>query len=368
MFSSSRRILQHSPTAAPSERSFLRHLVPLRVLGSGPASSQLRHAFLQQPRLIPVFLGALEQVPLPALPRMIMAEGFQQLLDGRAPQRELRDLFEDADVECRKVLLGMDFDASGVQSIHSTSREERELFESVKTDPLRRLLMYELRGAAGYYARMMAVSSEPEVSASILLRTLIASDVRLDALIGKVVLAFDAHPRDTATGAPMGEPVPAFVSDLMRELLLLERDAFGKYRFDARGDNRMLTHCIKLDNMVKTPDSFSTLLDATMRESGNFVLDSEEVFGRRWMKHRLYCGEEDPRILADLPELETVVTPDDVNPTTRHRLHVRYADPICHRHKETTREVRGSLAHEEVFELAIEDTSRSYWERFFLDR
>lgn len=359
----------------------------MRVYASGPVSTYLRHAFLQQERLIHRFLGALEQVPLPSLPRMLLAEGFQRLLEGESPQRELRELFEEAEMEARKLLLELDVSSSGESIYHNpkTDPRERALWRAVQTDPLTRVLAYELRAAAGYYARLLSVSSDPYTPAAVLVRTIIASDVRTDDYLIKRMLEFDAWPRDVETGERVGpdglrstnshnineervgDTMPPQLEEMVKELLLLERDAFGVFRFDPRGDNHHLVHTLKLSDIVKTPKSYSVLLDPVMRAYGNFSLVRQEIHKNRWNQYTLHCAAEDHRIDANLPLYETVVAKDAITGGDL-RLLARYDEPICNRHKASSREEKGNFGHTEVFELAIEDKNRSYWDKFFMDR
>ncbi|KAG5511945.1 hypothetical protein JKF63_07770 [Porcisia hertigi] len=361
-----------SPLQSPvadGERSFLRNLIPMRVYSTGPPSIYLRHAFLHQDRLIHRFLGALEAVPLPSLPRMLLAEGFQRLLEGEAPQRELRVLFEDAEMECRKMLLHLDVNEGGHRPYHDqrTDLRDREAWHSVTHDPLRRLLAYELYAACSYYARLMAVSSDPYVPAAVSVRTIIASDVRTDHLLVKVTLDFERFPRDVKTGERVGESMPLVVEELMKELLLLERDAFGCFRFDPRGDNHHLVHSLKLADVTKTPQSYSVMLDPLMKRWGNYCVECREIHKGRWKEYRVQCGPEEHRIDSALPLYESVVAKDPITGGTLNML-VHYDEPVCIRHKPSSREEKGNLGHIEVFELAIEAEDRTFWERYFLDR
>ena len=356
--------------AAQNERSLLRNLIPMRVYASGPASTSLRHAFLQQEKLIHRFLGSLEQVPLPSLPRVLLAEGFQRLLEGESPQRELRELFEEAEMEVRKMLLQLDVSSSGAAVYHGAHADptERAAWEAVQGDPLSRVLAYELRAEAGSYARRMSISSDPYTPASVLVRTVIASDVRTDDFLVKMMLEFDEWPRNVETGERQGaQPMPSQIEEMVKELLLLERDAFGVFRFDPRGDNHHLVQTLKLSDIVKTPKSFCVLLDSVIRNYGNFSLTSEEIYKNRWLQYTLHCGQEDHRVDLTLPLCETVVTKDAVT-GNEIRLLARYDEPICARHKASSKEEKGNFGHTEVFELAIENKNRSYWEKFFLDR
>ncbi|KAK7196848.1 hypothetical protein NESM_000625900 [Novymonas esmeraldas] len=358
-----------SSCVTDTERSFLRNLIPMRVYSSGPASTYLRHAFLHREELIRRFLGALEAVPLPSLPRMLLAEGFQRMLEGDVPQRDLRELFEDAETECRKMLLSLDASASGRHPYHDphTSPRERETWHAVAHDPLRRLLAYELRAVSSFYARHMAVSSSPYTPAAVIVRTIIASDVRTDNLLVKATLELERHPRDPETGERRGPALSPAVEEAVKELLLLERDCFGSFRFDPRGDNHHLVHSLKLADMTKTPQSYSVMLDPVMQRYGNYCITCEEVHKGRWKHYTVHCGAEDHRIDPALPPFESVTTTDAITGGET-RLLVHYDEPVCLRHKASTREERSNVGHVESFELAIEDKNRTFWERYFLDR
>ncbi|KAG5487755.1 hypothetical protein LSCM1_08121 [Leishmania martiniquensis] len=355
--------------AADNERSLLRHLIPMRVYSSGPPSLYLRHAFLHRDRLVRRFLGALEAVPLPSLPRMLLAEGIQRMLEGDTPQRELRALFEDAEVECRKMLLHMDVSEGGHRRYHDprTNPHDREAWHAVAHDPLRRLLAYELCAACSHYARLMAVSSNPHAPAAVVVRNVIASDMRRDNLLVKVTLEYEKHPRNVETGERVGEAMPRVVDEVMKELLLLERDAFGCFRFDPRGDNHHLVHCLKLADMTKTRRSYSIMLDPLMHKYGNYCVECVEVYKGRWRQYRVHCGPEDHRIDPELPPFEMVVANDPITGGALNMV-VHYDEPICLRHKHSSREEKGNFGHTEVFELAIEAKNRSLWEQYFLDR
>ncbi|ORC93378.1 uncharacterized protein TM35_000012550 [Trypanosoma theileri] len=367
------------------ERSFLRHVIPLRVQGAGSMATLYRHAFIHQEHLIHRLLRALETVPLPALPRMLLAEGFQRMLEGQTPQRDIRALFEEAENEARRVLIQAEFHSDNCQH-----QEEGYLYTAIKRDPLMRLLAYELRAACGYYAQLMAISSQPEEGAAALLRTLIASDVRTDPLLVDVMLRFEALHRNEETGERL-ESCDSPVEEFVKECLLLERDAFGVFRFDARGDNRHLVHCIKLGDIGKTPRSFAVTIDPILQQHGNFILERTPVHQGRWVEHRLSCAPESHRVDSRLPSLETLsvtLNSTETTTTTTSSTHnsnnnnnnstisgeeplsllVRYDEPLCRRHKETTREKDAAIHHIEVFELAARDTSRGFWEKWFLDR
>ncbi|EAO00285.1 hypothetical protein C3747_14g88 [Trypanosoma cruzi] len=360
------------------ERCFLRHVIPMRVQGAGSAAALYRHAFLHQESLIQRVLGALESVPLPALPRMLLAEGFQRMLDGETPQRDIRALFEEAENEARRVLIQAESHSS-VNSQHC----DGHFYAAIKTNPLMRLLAYELRAACGYYAQIMSIRSQPEDGAAMLLRTLIAADIRTDPFLVDVMLKFAALRRNVDTGERL-EACPSPVEEFVKECLLLERDAFGRFRFDARGDNRHLLHCIKLSDITRAPRDFAVLLDPVLRQHGNFCIQSTSVHQGRWMEHRLSCAEESHRVDPHLPLLETVEVPSNkeselsvgdavgvahgVSGRPPLVFFVRYNDPMCRRHKETTREKGAEKDHLEVFELAVEDKSRTFWEKWFMDR
>ncbi|EPY41552.1 hypothetical protein AGDE_02372 [Angomonas deanei] len=342
------------------EKSFLRNVIPLYAKSNGLASTYHRHAFLYQNELIGKVLLALENVPLPTAPRMVLAEGFQRMLEGDCPQRDIRALFEEAHTLARQVL------ASAVDG--GKPHGEERLLQGVRYDPLLRLLAYELTAACDYYYNLMGVGTDPQRSCSVALQMLVGSDLRTDGLLGKMTHAFHDHPRVLETGERLAE-VPVDVEEFIKETFLLERDIFGEYRFDARADNVYLLHCLKLSDIVKTPQSFVVLLDPLVKSCGNFDLQSDVVRQGRWVRHTLKAGKEDHRLLSRLPSLETIVLDDDIAEGKKMEILVYYDKPICmHRQKGTTKETKGDLVHTEVFELAVENKNKTFFERWFMDQ
>lgn len=355
-----------SPNAVAAEKSLLRNLVPFRVGGGGPMATNLRIALTNRPELADRFLATLQQVvELPVLPRRLLAEGIQRVLEGDRPQRDLRHLFEDAETETRRVLLGITRDANGVEVQRQGA--ERLSFEAVQGNAHVRLLAYELYAACGYYARLLSVSSQPEVEAALAVRTLIATDVRTDAVLGQALQQFVDIPRDVHTGQRL-VALPVTTAMFAKETLLMERDAFGVYRFDARGDNSNLFHNHKLDDVGKTPKSFSLMYDPVVVAAGNFEVESRKIHNGRWWSHQISCGPE--HHIVDPPHLPSLEVLDGTDNVTEEpvRCRVCYSEPICQRHKLTTRESKGSLPHRQVIELAAEQSPRSFWAKYFMDR
>ncbi|KAH8605398.1 hypothetical protein ERJ75_001607000 [Trypanosoma vivax] len=290
------------------------------------------------------------------------------MLEGQSPQRDVRVLFEEAEMEAHRLLLDTEWSRRRHQA-------DAHLYAAIKHNPLSRLLAYELYAVCGYYVRLMGISSQPEEGAAALLRTLIASDIRTDYLLQQTMLRFESLRRDVETGERL-EDCETSVEEFVKECLLLERDAFGQFRFDARGDNRHLLHCIKLEDIAKSPKSFAVVLDPLVKQQGNFTLQRTAVYQGRWMEHRLACGVESHRVDDRLPLMETVRVADPLedesksSPAASEELSfiVYYDDPVCRRHKETALEKATERAHVEVFELAVEDKNRSFWEKWFMDR
>lgn len=343
-------------------------MLPLSVRSTGSVSYQLRHAYLQQEGLIHCVLGALEHVTLPATPRMLCAEGFQRMLEGQSRQREVRRFFEEAELECRKVLLGTPPYEAPAASVTVTSGSTPALCRAIQSDPYMRLLAYELRAACGHYANLLAVSSTPIASADALLHAALVADPRPDPVFASTVLAFEQLRREESTGARL-ETFPAESDAFIKESLLLERDLLGTFRFDPRSDIRHWLHTLKLSDLGKSWRSFAVIRDPVVQQWSNFTIEEEEVHKNRWMQFKVSCGPENHRIDPALPLMETVFVEDEIEPEKQLSILVRYDEPILsHRVAGTTKESRADTTHTEVLELAIEKRNRGFLERWFMDR
>lgn len=333
--------------AVPStaiQRSFLRSLIPFRYTGSGVPVEVLRAAFIRHEMLIPRVLGTLEVAPLPPMPRMMFAEGFQMMLGGRHPQREVRAMFEDASLGIRKWL---------------NDDESEEAYNAIL-----RLLGYELLAAASYYFALTSITSAPQDAASIAARSVVTSDLKADRVISAHVVAFEDMERHVETGARPEDPM---LDVLAQEMFLLERDAFGKHRFDFRGAKRHIFHHIEVESITKTDKSFSFLKDSIVRSHGNFSMESKIVHQGRWVEHRLWCNNEDTRVDAALPQNEVINLKSDGWAAT---VRVNYSDPICERMMTTNSSIKAvetmtDIPHVEIFELAVPDRDSTFLERWF---
>eukprot|EP00796_Vickermania_ingenoplastis_P001454 gene1455-844_t len=558
--------------STPPPHSLLRHLVPLRADGEGPAATLLRHAFLARDSIfIPAFLASLSNAPqvddpspnasdplLPLLPlvgpphqrlhagfpltqRVLLAEALQLLLEGDAPQRVVRDAFEQAELACRRALLDLEeirdeffylpppafspahgaAEADGAYGrlLHRQYAAERAGWLAVQTCPLFRLWMFELRAAAAYYGTLFSIPGSggtPSTHvASVTVYSIVAADVRRDALLSETLLRWEADAvkaasereerraterrrdqlsmwrrlrrRMTQQNAALGEEEDKFaywlrlktgeirgtethrphaqrgeetegsaaeggvhrkqipsmaeeraahcpaggaavppappslvyeygrsmlrscgragsstvytsLTDLfVHELLALERDCFGAFRFDPRGDNRHLLHLFQLKDVGKTWESFALLLHPLLRQSGNYVVSYRPIANARWWEFCVRCGQEDHRLIPNTPipvpvteggrdppqphsaqgttqgdeaapapealplfeEIRVSTSPENAASPLQSSSMVRfmayYNDPICHlRPGATEKEKRGNLQHTEVFELAVE--------------
>lgn len=327
------------------QRSFFRSLVPFRYSGGvGVPADVLRGVFLRREMLIPRVFGTLEVAPLPAMPRMMFAEAVQMMLSGKYPQREVRSMFEDASVEMRRWL---NDDTSGDAE-----------------NPVLRLLGYELLAAASYYFAITSITSSPNAAASIAMRSVVTSDLKADQVMTRTALAFEALERNIETGARPEDPG---LDVFCQEMFLLERDAFGKHRFDFRGAKRHLFHHFEVESVGKTLTTLALTKDPVFVSHANIHVEGKVVHQGRWTEHRVWCNEEDTRVDSTLPKVETVNLQGD---GWKAAVQIHYADPVCERMMLTNPSAKALEAlsdkqHIEVFELAVPDRHSTFLEKWF---
>lgn len=169
----------------------------------------------------------------------------------------------------------------------------------------------------------------------------------------------------------------------VREILLLERDVFGCFRFDPRGDNRHLFHLHQLEQITKTWDSCALLFHPLVRFFGAFTVRYIPIANHRWMKLEISCNEEDHRVCVGggttkdsvdsrcdwdskgLPLFEEISTVDEEEASLAENISnaklprisfmVAYNTPICPiRVSATRKELKERIQFKETFELAIE--------------
>lgn len=214
--------LFHSISSVPApNHSLLRHLIPLHLVGNDqPPAVLLRYSFIHRKDIfLPSLLTSLETAPatFPKTPLVLLAEGFQLILEGGHPQRHLREAFEKAELACRRILMDSELTNSSHFSLllpslsenctSSTSHDyrsiiqyheaaEREAWELVKISPLYRLWMFELQAAAAYYIEIFSIpSSSAHITcydvAAMAVQHIVAGDVRRDALLANAVLHWE---------------------------------------------------------------------------------------------------------------------------------------------------------------------------------
>lgn len=215
------RLLHTSPSIPSPNHSLLRHLIPLHLVGNNqPPAVLLRHSLIHRKDIfLPSLLTSLETAPtnFPKTPIVLLAEGFQLILEGGHPQRLLREAFEKAELACRRIL--MDFEttdssffslllpSSSENCFSSTSHDyrslieyheaaERDAWELIKISPLYRLWMFELQAAAAYYIKIFSIpSSSAHITcydvAAMAVQHIVAGDVRRDALLANAVLHWE---------------------------------------------------------------------------------------------------------------------------------------------------------------------------------
>jgi hypothetical protein len=325
------------------QRSFLKSLIPFRYAGGGIPTDIIRSVFLRHEMLIPRLLGTLEVAPLPAMPRMMFAEAFQMLLSGRYPQREVRSMFEDSSVEMRRWL-----NEDGLEAVN----------------PVLRLLGYELLAAASFYFALMSITSTPNAAASIAVRSVVTSDLKSDKTLLGSIVAFEELERDIATGARVEDPG---LDVVVQEMLLLERDSFGKHRFDFRGSKRHILHHLEVESVGRTERSLALVKDPVMKGYGNFSTSEKVVHQGRWIEHQLWCNDEDSRVDSTLPLTERVKLSGDGWDAN---VLIDFGGPLCDRMLTTHSSIKAvetmsDVRHVEVFELAVPDRDSTFLERWF---
>lgn len=130
-------------------------------------------------------LGSLESLDVALAPRAALAQAIQKMLVGDAMQRDVREDFDQAEAEARKCRNG--------------------LYEAQRwsQDPEYRVNAYVLHMAAGYWARMFQISSDPQFDAQNFIRQMYTTDFRKDPLLEDMVscLTHQKTRRDRLTPA-----------------------------------------------------------------------------------------------------------------------------------------------------------------------
>ena len=325
------------PPPIRREFSVLRKLVPLRLIGAGPVANLLSSAYLNREPLIHMVLGTLEdsQIDLPI--RAAFADAFQQLLEGEAPQRDLRRMFEAIELQYRSKL----------------NFEEGQW----KYDPAFRLEAFQQRMAALYYATMLGVSATPQDTTETSLRAMLNSDIGVqEGIFTDIFRALE----DSEKRPLLPPEYRKFIGDMA----ILERDVFGMYRLDGRGNGQRLIHCIKASDVGQSHDSVQLLSDPTIEEHGNFFL-IEDDSNPRWVSYELMCGNEDHKVLPDLPDTEYISVSGE---GWKHKVQLIYNSPLVTKRLVHAHKLRTGDQCTEKFELNVTDKNRSFFERFFLDR
>ena len=323
--------------AAAPRHSLIRNLIPFTIAGAGPVANLYRAAFLHRQPLVKNMLKRLETLDTALHPRVALAEALQRMLQGQLLQRDLRPLFERAEVMYR--------------------RELNDTNCRCSTDPPYRLLTLQLWLTSIFYVDMLAVSADPFHNAEIRLYSGMTSDVGKDELLTKLFVAYENF--ETRPEIP-----PEFI-ECIEEMLLLERDLFGKYRFDSRRGVKALTHAIALDAVGHDATTASLLDHETIQKYGNFLTEVKEINNGRWREHRLWCGEEDHRLFDFLPGKEKITVAGE---GWSHDIVLSYDTPLCTRtHEVDPTLLKSGEAYVEKFEVVI-PKHRSWLARTFLDR
>ena len=323
------------PPPVRRDFSILRKLVPLRLIGAGPVANLMSSAYINREPLIHMVLETLQEAPTDLPMRAAFADAFQRLLEGELPQRDLRRLFESIELQYRNKL----------------NFSEGQW----KYDPSFRLAGFQLRLAAMYYGTMLGISATPQDTTETCIRAMINSDIGQEPIFTDIFRAFEEVDR-----RPL---VPEEYKKFIGEMMILERDAFGIFRLDGRGNGQRFVHCIKTCDIGNSHETVKILNEPTVEENGNFFLIIDES-NPRWIAYELMCGREDHKVLPDLPDSEFISVRGE---GWHHKVEIVYNSPIV-TSRVASAGKRGDEQCTEKFELNVEDKQRSFFEKFFLDR
>lgn len=209
-------------------------------------------------------LAALEKADLDATPRMMLAEGYQGIMEGKL-QRDIRSIFETAEMECR-------------QAYHGKYEPHR------MGDPMYKLTAFQLWMAAGYWTRMFYISADPLPECSVFLHTKYTADIRRDEALSHVFLrtSSDIGRRDLNDDE----------LSVIAETLLLERDMYGHYRFERRSDQQFFMQSLLSKDVGHNDDTSGVLQLRPVVDHGNFVVEVKEKYDGRWRNVKVSCGDE----------------------------------------------------------------------------
>lgn len=262
-------------------------------------SDAVREVFLHDKTIWVNLLGALEQADMHATPRMVVAECFQAIMEEKL-QRDIRQMFEDAELECRL-------------AYHGKYEPEK------MNDPVYKVTSAQLWMAAGYWARMFAISANPLPECEKFLHTKYTADVRRDGILKDCFIDIL-----TKTGrAALTEQQNKAIGDLC----IVERDLYGQFRMDRSSDQQFLVHSCLCRDIGKTVESFGVIQHPPIEEFGNFFLEVTDTYQGRWRRIEVKCGPEEGMI----PFEEPIFVPEYKQPVAT----AWYNYPLISRREET---------------------------------
>jgi hypothetical protein len=271
------------------ELSLFRKCVPFTYYVSGPVAAVAQRTFERYPHTFTVALEALEELDTTSYPKMLLAESLQALASGTVEQRQLRELFDQAEHAARDEALGA---------------YDRDRWI---VDPEYRLWGFQLHMAAGWWARLLRVSPAPWEEPQHFIHHRYASDVRRDGLITKYTqMVLSQKGRDELNDD---------ITDLFEQIFLLERDLYGQHRFDKRGDQIFLFQSILMSEIGKNPETAGCVLgDVDVINRAGYFKIAEEDQQHRWVKYTVSCKkEDDPEEYSELIEVPEMMATRNPN-------------------------------------------------------
>ncbi|CCW61376.1 unnamed protein product [Phytomonas sp. EM1] len=180
-----------------------------------------------------------------------------------------------------------------------------ELYKKSCVDVNRRVQIHEAIMAAGFYQRAIDMNVLKGEAVRFVLNHY-NFDVRRDVAITKavhdVLLSKEGASLDS--------------DQLIRDLLLLERRLYGKYRFASTGGRRWLTLSVELSD-IKTKEEMNRLMNLpSIKEEGNFTL-SVNGGEKLWETLVLTPNEETETSFLEMANLHSTVKKSDFTYTLR---------------------------------------------------
>lgn len=152
-------------------------------------------------------------------------------------------------------------------------------------DPEYKMMTGQLAMGAGWWARMFLVHHQPWIEAEEFVNMRYGSDVRRDETISQYTrLLLEEAGR---------EKLNEDMHELFKDIFILERDLYGQYRFDRRGDQVFLLQSVKMADVGRNDESAVAIigeLDSVVK-AGHFDVKLTNV-QERWKQYCVTCKPE----------------------------------------------------------------------------